>query len=80
MEIARDLDADAYDAVVMVSGDGVIHEVINGFLQRPDAETVMKRLPLGVIPGGTGNALSVCLLGEQLGFDPVHTALQVVKG
>ena len=34
----------------------------------------------GPIPGGTGNALSVSLLGEKAGFDPQYTALQVIKG
>lgn len=80
VDIARELAIDAYDAIVTVSGDGVIHEVLNGFSQRPDARLALKKVPLGVIPGGTGNALSICLLGEVLGFDPVHTALQVIKG
>lgn len=80
VEIAKELDIDAYDAIVTVSGDGVIHEVINGFCQRPDARMALKKVPLGVIPGGTGNALSICMLGEKLGFDAVHTARQVIKG
>ncbi|KAI7859378.1 ATP-NAD kinase-like domain-containing protein [Circinella umbellata] len=79
-EIAKDLDIDAFDAIVTVSGDGIIHEVINGFSQRSDARTALKKVPLGVIPGGTGNALSICMLGEKLGFDPIHTARQVIKG
>lgn len=66
--------------MVTVSGDGVIHEVINGFCQRPDARMALKKVPMGVIPGGTGNALSICMLGEKLGFDAVHTARQVIKG
>ena len=80
IEIAKNLDIDVYDAIVTVSGDGIIHEVINGFSERPDARTALKKVPLGVIPGGTGNALSICMLGEKLGFDPVHTARQVIKG
>ncbi|KAG0188924.1 sphinganine kinase lcb4 [Apophysomyces sp. BC1034] len=80
IQIAKDLDIDAFDVIVTVSGDGVIHEVINGYLQRPDAREAMRKVPLGVIPGGTGNALSICLLGEKLGFDPSYTALQIIKG
>ncbi|KAI9496652.1 ATP-NAD kinase-like domain-containing protein [Zychaea mexicana] len=80
VEIARELDIDAYDAIVTVSGDGIIHEAINGFSQRPDARAALKKVPLGVIPGGTGNALSICMLGEKLGFDPIHTARQIIKG
>jgi sphingosine kinase len=80
IDIAKEIDINAFDSIVTVSGDGVIHEVINGFLQRPDAREAIRKLPLGVIPGGTGNALSVSLLGETTGFDPQYTALQVIKG
>jgi len=80
VDIAKEIDIEAFDSIVTVSGDGVIHEVINGFLQRPDAREAIRKLPLGVIPGGTGNALSVSLLGEKAGFDPQYTALQVIKG
>ncbi|KAI9254297.1 ATP-NAD kinase-like domain-containing protein [Sporodiniella umbellata] len=80
IQIAKELDVDAYDAVVTVSGDGVLHELINGFLARPDGQSVMKKLSLGLIPGGTNNSLSISILGEKRGFDPVYTAFQVVKG
>jgi sphingosine kinase len=74
------MDINNYDAIVTVSGDGVIHEIINGFLQRPDARDAIKKVSLGIIPGGTSNSLSISMLGEKLGFDPVHTSLQVIKG
>lgn len=80
IQIAKELDINAYDVVVTVSGDGVIHEVINGLLQRSDAREAMKSVSLGAIPGGTGNALLISLLGEKRGFDPYFTALQVIKG
>ncbi|KAI8064620.1 ATP-NAD kinase-like domain-containing protein [Gongronella butleri] len=80
LQIAKELDINEFDAIVTVSGDGVVHEVINGLLQRPDAREAVRKLPIGIIPGGTGNAMSICLLGEKAGFDPVATALQVVKG
>ncbi|KAI9308465.1 ATP-NAD kinase-like domain-containing protein [Cunninghamella echinulata] len=80
IKVAKELDIEKYDAIVTVSGDGVIHEVMNGFLQRSDARQAIRKVPLGIIPGGTGNALSICLLGEKRGFDPVYTAVQVIKG
>ncbi|CAO3665927.1 unnamed protein product [Rhizopus stolonifer] len=80
IQIAKELDIEAYDAVVTVSGDGVVHEIINGFLSRADGQSVMKKLPLGIIPGGTSNSLIISILGEKRGFDPVYTALQVIKG
>ena len=51
---------------VTVSGDGLIHEVLNGLFDRVDWRDSLKRLPIGVIPGGTGNALSRTLIHEQV--------------
>ncbi len=35
LEIARDLQVEDYDAVGIVSGDGLLHEMLNGFATRP---------------------------------------------
>ncbi|KAG0362206.1 sphinganine kinase lcb4 [Gamsiella multidivaricata] len=78
-EIAKDLDIKAYDAIVSVSGDGVLHEVINGLMERPDA-IVAHKLPLGAIPGGSGNALSFSLLGEDHGSHVGNAVLGIIKG
>ncbi|KAF9945882.1 sphinganine kinase lcb4 [Modicella reniformis] len=78
-EIARDLDIRAYDAIVSISGDGVLHEVINGLMERPDA-VLAHKLPLGAIPGGSGNALSFSLLGENHGNHVGNAVLGIIKG
>lgn len=39
------------DTIIALGGDGVIHEVVNGIMKRPQD----KRPTLGVIPIGTGN-------------------------
>ena len=44
-------DADGFDTVVALGGDGVIHEVVNGLMRRPRD----RRAQLGVIPLGSGN-------------------------
>jgi sphingosine kinase len=49
-DILKDLDLNSYDAIVTVSGDGIIHEVINGLLSRDDAHEI--DIPIGVIPAG----------------------------
>ena len=51
---------------VTVSGDGLIHEVLNGLFERVDWREALARLPIGVIPGGSGNALSRTLVHEQV--------------
>ncbi|XP_058073178.1 sphingosine kinase 1-like [Magnolia sinica] len=60
-EIANSLDLSKYDGIVCVSGDGVLVEVVNGLLQREDWEAAIK-MPLGVVPAGTGNGMVKSLL------------------
>lgn len=56
-ELVREADLSQWDALVIMSGDGLLHEVINGLLERPDWEEAI-RTPLGILPGGSGNALA----------------------
>ncbi|KAF9949547.1 sphinganine kinase lcb4 [Mortierella alpina] len=78
-EIARDLNIRQYDAIISISGDGVLHEVVNGLMERPDA-VVAHKLPLGAIPAGSGNALSFSLLGEDHGSHVGNAVLGILKG
>ena len=48
--IAESLDLKNYDAIITVSGDGTIHEIINGLLSRHDATEI--DTPIGTIPAG----------------------------
>lgn len=62
-DLVRDMKAlDDYDGIVIVSGDGLFHEVLNGIMKRNDWESVIRNVPLGVIPGGSGNGLAHSLL------------------
>ena len=51
------IDFSQHSALVAVGGDGTLHEVINGMLQRSDGA----KLPIGLIPNGSGNDLIGCL-------------------
>ncbi|VDM95795.1 unnamed protein product [Thelazia callipaeda] len=61
VEITQNLKLDEYDAIAAISGDGLIIEIISGFLMRSDFKRALK-MPLVHIPGGTSNGLasSIC--------------------
>ncbi|KAJ6491464.1 ATP-NAD kinase-like domain-containing protein [Mycena vulgaris] len=77
--IARNVDLTAYDALVPVSGDGIVNELINGLASRPDAVTAL-RMPIAPIPAGSGNALSVNIMGPVKVLDVAYAALNAIKG
>ena len=71
-ELAKTLDLDGCDGFCLIGGDGTLHEVVGGLMQR---ETPMA-VPIGIIPGGTGDSVAQhfdCL-------DPAEAARRVVAG
>ncbi|KAJ7449854.1 ATP-NAD kinase-like domain-containing protein [Mycena latifolia] len=76
-DIAKEMKLD-YDAIVVVSGDGLVHEIMNGFAHHAQPIKAF-RIPLAPVPTGTGNGLSLNLLGIADGFDVSAAALNVVK-
>ncbi|KZP19451.1 hypothetical protein FIBSPDRAFT_827966 [Athelia psychrophila] len=78
VEIASTLDF-VYDALVVVSGDGLMHEVMNGFAQHPQSARAFE-LPVALVPGGSANATSLNILGTKDGVDCAAAALNAIKG
>ncbi|KAG0232495.1 Sphingosine kinase 1 [Mortierella sp. GBA43] len=60
VDIAHKVDLSQVDTLAVVSGDGVLHEIINGLLSRPDWDQA-RRLPIAIIPAGSGNAIATSL-------------------
>ena len=54
IELVRDADFNLYDGIVAAGGDGTLFEVINGYFLNKSK----KRIPIGVLPVGTGNAFA----------------------
>jgi YegS/Rv2252/BmrU family lipid kinase len=70
-QIAGDFEGGNYQACCVIGGDGTIHEVVNGLMNREAAP------PLGLIPAGTGNTLH---FHQQAGENPVEAAKRILVG
>ncbi|KAL1809050.1 hypothetical protein DCAR_0728578 [Daucus carota subsp. sativus] len=79
-EITYKMDLSMYDGIVCVSGDGILVEVINGLLEREDWDSAI-RMPLGVVPAGTGNGMAKSLL-DLVGYPctALYAVLAVIRG
>lgn len=83
-EIMATLELAAWSGVVIVSGDGLVHEVYNGLMSRPDWRSALE-FSIGIIPAGSGNALTHSLVhwqGEKPEADSglMSMALSVARG
>ena len=62
--------------VIIISGDGLIFEVVQGIMKRSDWEEA-RLMPIGVVAGGTGNGLSRSLIYEAgLKFDKADNGIK----
>ncbi|KAM6936259.1 sphingosine kinase 2 isoform 1-T2 [Lycodopsis pacificus] len=66
-ELIREISLSEWDGIIIVSGDGLLHEVINGLMERPDWEQAIKT-PVGILPCGSGNALAGSI-NHHAGYD-----------
>ncbi|MAV70709.1 MAG: hypothetical protein CMG04_08285 [Candidatus Marinimicrobia bacterium] len=71
-KFSNELDFSGYDGICAIGGDGTMHEIINGILKRKD----QKKLPIGLITGGTGNAF----MHDLNCLNPEHAAKRIAKG
>uniref|UniRef100_A0A8C9K6R9 sphingosine kinase n=1 Tax=Panthera tigris altaica TaxID=74533 RepID=A0A8C9K6R9_PANTA len=68
-ELVQGLELGRWDALVVMSGDGLMYEVVNGLMERPDWETAIRK-PLCSLPAGSGNALAASL-NHYAGYEQV---------
>lgn len=81
-EIVAALGPGEYQGIISVSGDGLIHEIVNAIMCRPDREEFLKFVTLGIIPAGTSNGFYVSMADQlkETG-DPVYVAaFLIAKG
>eukprot|EP01083_Nonionella_stella_P124920 377514_1 len=90
-EISEFKDFSPYSAVLVVSGDGMLCQMFNGFAKRfPDLngngaarihaeenfQAFLKKTPIGVIPCGTSNGMAASLTGST----PVESVRSILEG
>ena len=71
----------SYDAVVCVSGDGMLHEAINGFAKSCGGnaeilERILSKVVLAVVPAGSANGVAASLGAS----DPLQATLNIACG
>ena len=71
-DYANTLNFQGHDGLCVIGGDGTMHEVINGMLNRKDKS----RIPLGLITGGTGNSF----MHDIDCLDPIKAARKIITG
>ncbi|KAJ6633327.1 Sphingosine kinase 2 [Pseudolycoriella hygida] len=57
-DYVRHKDIHIYKYIVVVGGDGLYFEVINGMFERADWERAISEISIGIIPCGSGNGLA----------------------
>lgn len=66
-ELMKELALQEWDGIVIISGDGLLHEVINGLMARGDWKQAIQT-PVGILPCGSGNALAGAI-NHNAGFE-----------
>lgn len=83
-EFVRNRDIYLWRGIVVVGGDGIFYEVLNGLFEREDWQTAIDELAIGIIPCGSGNGLAKTiahLYEEPFETKPIlASALTMVKG
>ena len=73
-------DLDKWDALLFLSGDGLVYEVLNGLLARDDASVTIQK-PIGIIPCGSGNTtIGSILYYSHEEYSVLNAAFVFVKG
>lgn len=74
-------DPASYDALVALSGDGIVHELLNGLAAQPARPArALRDSPIVHVPCGSGNALATSVYGPARATDVRYAALCALKG
>merc|ERR1712232_14113 len=75
LEVVRERDLSSYGVIASLSGDGLLHEIVQGLLNRPDWE-VTRKMPIALLPAGSGNGMATSLKIKNL----ASAVFNLIKG
>ena len=70
ISLARNCNFNKYSSICAIGGDGTLNEILNGVLNREDR----RKIPIGLIPGGTGNSFMKTLNC----MNPIEAAMKII--
>ncbi|KAJ3073977.1 Sphingosine kinase 2 [Podochytrium sp. JEL0797] len=73
-QFMQTVNISTYSAFIAVSGDGVLHELVNGMMSRRDWRAA-RAIPVGTIGAGSSNAMNLNL-GH---YAPAYGVLSIIK-
>lgn len=74
----QEKDISSYDGIVIMGGDGLISEIVNGIMDRNDADLVLRKAKIGVIGCGTANGLVASLAKHASETDDLMTSIFMI--
>ncbi|GAA5961165.1 hypothetical protein JCM3765_001250 [Sporobolomyces pararoseus] len=81
-KLGQSHDSSAFDALISISGDGIVHELLNGlaFHSSGKGGKALRESPIVHIPCGSGNALATSIVGNEKVGDWRYCTLVGLKG
>ncbi|TFJ84318.1 hypothetical protein NSK_004309 [Nannochloropsis salina CCMP1776] len=79
--LMHNLNTEAWDCVVAIGGDGLLSEIVQGlYSQDPVSCHPLTRLPLAIVPSGTGNGMAASFLYQQAEVPcPINAMFLILK-
>lgn len=62
IEEVKERDISEYDGLIVLGGDGILSEVLQGLKKRADYDDIMEKLQFGIVGCGTSNGLAASIL------------------
>eukprot|EP00977_Amphora_coffeiformis_P016465 scaffold5108_cov172-Amphora_coffeaeformis.AAC.14 len=73
-----DKDVTTFDGLIVMGGDGLIYEVVNGIMDREDSEAALRKVKIGIVGCGTSNGLAASLAKHASEMDDIMTCLFMI--